>query len=182
MHMRRIAIIGNGGGGKSILARQLGLALALPVYTVDDVQWRPGWTRTPPDEIAKAYAQWMAEPAWIIDGWGTWDQLAERFAAADAIIFVDFPLTTHYWWAMKRQIECTLGLRRDWPPKGCRALPITWRLLQVIHRVHYEYRPRLIALLSEPHIRDRVVHIGSPRALDQFRDRAVRPSNKEGHL
>jgi adenylate kinase family enzyme len=36
--MHRIAIIGNAGGGKSILARRLGAALCLPVYTVDDVQ------------------------------------------------------------------------------------------------------------------------------------------------
>ncbi len=33
--MRRIAIIGNGAGGKSALARDLGRALDLPVHTVD---------------------------------------------------------------------------------------------------------------------------------------------------
>jgi adenylate kinase family enzyme len=171
--MRRVAIIGNGGGGKSILARELARALTLPVHAVDDVQWQPGWVRTPLDDIARTHARWLAEPGWIIDGWGSWESLAERFAMADAIVLVDFPLRTHYWWAIKRQVECTLGLRRDWPPKGCKVLPITWRLLQVIRRVHYEYRPRLIALLAEPHIRDRVVHLRSPRELRQFRDRMV---------
>ena len=167
--MRRVAIIGNGGGGKSILARELGRALGLPVHAVDDVQWQPGWVRTPLDDMEKAHARWLAEPGWIIDGWGSWEHLAERFAMADAIVFVDFPLRTHYWWALKRQVECTLGLRRDWPPKGCKVLPITWRLLQVIRRVHYEHRPRLIALLAESHIRDRVIHLRSRRELRLFR-------------
>lgn len=45
--MRRIAVIGNAGGGKSTLSRLLGDALALPVHHVDSIQYRPGWERTP---------------------------------------------------------------------------------------------------------------------------------------
>ena len=40
--MRRIAIFGNGGGGKSTLARALGRHLRRPVYEVDEVQWLSG--------------------------------------------------------------------------------------------------------------------------------------------
>jgi MoxR-like ATPase len=36
--MRRVAIIGNAGGGKSTLARTLGAALALPFHEVDLLQ------------------------------------------------------------------------------------------------------------------------------------------------
>ena len=43
--MTRVAIIGNAGGGKSLLARYLGETLRLPVHTIDDVQWDPGWKR-----------------------------------------------------------------------------------------------------------------------------------------
>jgi adenylate kinase family enzyme len=35
--MRRIAVIGNGGGGKSTLAFALGQRLGIPVHEVDEV-------------------------------------------------------------------------------------------------------------------------------------------------
>ncbi len=169
--VKRVAIIGNGGGGKSLLAQHMGRALGLPVYAIDDVQWQPGWVPTPREEVARMHTGWLAQPGWIIDGWGGWDLLTERFAAADAIVFVDFPLTIHYWWAIKRQVEVTLGLRHDWPPKGCKALPITGRLLRVLSRVHRELRPQLVATLSEPRVRERVVHLRRPRELRRFRER-----------
>jgi ATPase subunit of ABC transporter with duplicated ATPase domains len=53
--MRRIAVIGNGGGGKSTLARALGQRLRIPVHEVDEVQWLPGWRRAPLDEVAIVY-------------------------------------------------------------------------------------------------------------------------------
>ena len=171
--MRRIAIIGNGGGGKSLLARDLGRALGLPVYTIDNVQWQADWVRTPLDVVERTHAEWLASPHWIIDGWGSWAILEQRFTAADTIIFVDFPLWRHCWWALKRQIEVTVGLRDDWPPPGCKALPITGRLLGVLVRVHREFRPRLIEMLSDPRVRTRVVHVRSPRELVRFRERAL---------
>jgi adenylate kinase family enzyme len=46
--MRRIAVIGTGGGGKSTLCRALGARLELPVREVGEVLWLPGWQRRPP--------------------------------------------------------------------------------------------------------------------------------------
>jgi hypothetical protein len=66
-----------------------------------------------------------------------------------------------------------LGLRRDWPPPGCAALPITRRLLELMRYVHRELRPRLLALVDEPRYRGRVVHLRSPRELRRWRDSAI---------
>ena len=168
--LHRIAIIGNAGGGKSVLARRLGRSLGLPVHSVDDVQWQPGWTRAPAGRVAERHAEWLASDKWIIDGWGDWDLIAERFAAAEAIVVVDFPLRVHYRWALQRQVEATLGLRRDWPPPGCAALPITRRLLEVMRFVHRELRPTLLTLAGDPRHRDRVVHLRSPSELRRWRE------------
>ena len=167
--MHRIAIIGNAGGGKSVLARALGATLGLPVRAVDDVQWRPGWTRAPLDEVSAAHSAWLAEPRWVIDGWGSWELMTERFAAADTIVLVDFPLHVHYRWALRRQLEVALGLRRDWPPPGCRALPITRELLRLMKRIHVEVRPRLLSLLDDAHFREKVVRLRSPAELRGWR-------------
>ena len=171
--VRRLAIIGNAGGGKSVLARALGQGLGVPVHTIDDVQWGPGWSRTPLATVAEAHARWLREPAWIIDGWGSWELIEQRFRAADAIVVVDFPLWRHRWWAAKRHLLSVLGLRRDWPPAGCRALPVTRQLWDVMTVVHREHRPRLLALADDPSLRDRVVRLRTPAALRDFRERTI---------
>jgi adenylate kinase family enzyme len=166
---RRIAIIGNAGGGKSVLARALAHARGLPLRTIDDVQWRPGWVRAPLADVAAAHAAWLDEPRWIIDGWGSWDLIERRFDAADTIVVVDFPLRQHFRWALQRQAEVMLGLRSDWPPPGCRAAPVTLELLRVMRRVHRELRPRLLALVARPELRGRVVHLRTTAEYHAFR-------------
>ena len=65
---RRIAIIGNAGGGKTPLARQLGQATGLPVHHLDNLLWQPGWQRLPEAEFDREHDALIAQPAWVIDG------------------------------------------------------------------------------------------------------------------
>lgn len=166
--MRRIAIIGNAGGGKTTLARRLGDRLQVPVYQVDLLQWRPGWVRAPAEIIAATHERWLAQPAWVIDGWGSMPALAQRFERSDTIILVDFPLATHYWWAIKRQVRATLRPGGDWPPPGCSAWPVTGRLLRLMWQVHTEMRPPLLKLLDAFRERRQVLTLHSPAELRRF--------------
>ena len=167
--MSKVAIIGNAGGGKSVLARQLGRVLNLPVHVIADVQWQPGWRSAPIEVVSAVHESWLAKPKWIIDGWGTWEIIERRFDQADTILIVDFPLRIHYRWALQRQVLAAMGLARGLPPHGCRALPVTLRLLNVMKYVNRELRPRLLSLASEERFRDRVVRLRSPRELRAFR-------------
>ena len=54
--MRRVAILGAGGAGKSELARALSERTGLPVVYLDVLYWRPGWTAPPPEEFRAALA------------------------------------------------------------------------------------------------------------------------------
>ena len=114
--MRRIAVIGNGGGGKSTLSRTLGERLGIPMHEVDPVQFRPDWSRAPLAEVERVLDGWLANDAWIIDGFGPWPAIERRLAAADTIVWVDFPLRTHLWWTARRQLfwrETADGRRRQ---------------------------------------------------------------------
>ena len=159
---RRVAIIGNGGGGKSTLARALARSRDLPLHVMDDVQWAPGWV---PDRAAleRAHQEWMAQPEWIVDGWGSWQQLEERFRGADAVVFLDLPLHVHYAGAARRHVAALLGRSEGWPPPGCRVLPVTWLMARTLWRVHHEMRPRLLELLARPGIAERVVVVRTTR-------------------
>ena len=67
----RIAIVGNSGSGKSILARLLGDVHALPVLDLDTVVWEPGSVavlRNPADAAADLRAFCDAHDNWVIEG------------------------------------------------------------------------------------------------------------------
>lgn len=165
--MTRVAIIGNAGGGKSTLSRALSRARHLPLYPIDRIQWKPGWVPTPADEVNTQHDRLLAQETWIIDGWGSWDMIAARFAAADTIIVVDHPLHIHYWWAIKRQIACLVRPRPD-GPDGCPMLPMTWPLLKMIWIIHHQARPQLLAMIQRSSEGKQVFHITSPQALHTF--------------
>jgi adenylate kinase family enzyme len=165
--MTRVAVIGNAGGGKTTLCAILGRRLKIPVHTIDRVQWKPGWVAADPAEVATAQAAWLAQGSWIIDGFGGWELIVQRFAAADTIIFVDLPLYVHYWWAFKRQIKSIVQPRRDLPP-DCPMLPMTKRLLQVMWYVHIQLRPQIIAQLMAQRPHTQIIHLRSPKAIRAF--------------
>lgn len=86
--MKRILVLGNAGSGKSTLARELAQSLGLPVIHLDALFWQPGWRETPRDEWKERVASVVSAEAWVMDGnyLGT---LAERLAAADAVVLLD---------------------------------------------------------------------------------------------
>lgn len=163
--MTRIAIIGNAGGGKSTLSRRLRDLLRLPLHPIDQLQWRPRWQAVPRKDFAEAHMKLLAEPCWIIDGWGDFEDIKERFRQSDTIVLIDYPLWRHYWWAIKRQFLCLFRPRIDGPP-GCPMLPMTWPLLKMIWAIDRHAMPRLRALVHEERGRRRVFHV---RTLDELR-------------
>lgn len=162
--MRRIAVIGNGGGGKSTLARALGRHLGIPVHEVDEVQWLAGWRRAPLDEVARVLDAWAAKEAWIIDGFGPSPVIDRRMERADTIVYVDFPLRIHLWWAAKRQIVSLLR-RRAWA--GQSAAPPTLLLFRTLRRVH-AMRSDLLELVMKRGRSAKLVRLRSSREMARW--------------
>ncbi|HYV21832.1 MAG TPA: flagellar protein FlaR [Candidatus Bathyarchaeia archaeon] len=162
--MRRVALIGNGGGGKSTLARALGLHLRIPVHEVDQIQWLPGWRRAPLDEVARTLEAWAADDSWIIDGFGPWPVIDRRMGRADTIVYVDFPLRTHLWWAAKRQVVSFVR-RRAWG--GQSAPPSSLLLFRTLRRVH-AMRADLLELVTKDGRQRKLVHLRSPREMARW--------------
>lgn len=143
MH-RRVAIIGNGGGGKSTLARAMARAWELPLLEVDAVQFGPDWERLPAADVAERLAEVQAGERWIIDGFGPWPTIEERAARADLLVLVDLPLWVHFWWAAERQLAAAAG-QDVYGPRGA---PPTRTLFRSIGWVHDELRPKLLDLVA----------------------------------
>lgn len=101
--MKRIMIIGNCGAGKSRFAILLSKKLHIEVIHLDKLYWKEGWIRTPKDEWEKIQKKLVRNPTWIIDG-NYRSTMDIRFAAADTIIFLDFPKWLCLYRAIKRRI------------------------------------------------------------------------------
>src|SRR3954470_19524229 len=84
--MKRVAVFGNTGGGKSTLAKRLAELTRLPLYPVDLIQFRPGGGEVTHDEYLTAHADLLRRDAWIIDGYGSVATSWERFAQADTLV------------------------------------------------------------------------------------------------
>src|SRR5258708_2514282 len=110
--MRKVAVFGNAGAGKSTVARRLAELTGLPLYPLDIVQFRGGYRPDEKDggkltheDYLKLHADLLSKDQWIIDGYGSFESLWERFDVADTLIYIDLPLMTHYGWVTKRLVK-----------------------------------------------------------------------------
>src|SRR5262245_66678443 len=95
--MRRVAVFGNAGGGKSTLARQLAAITGLPLYIVDKLQWQDGGAAVPNDVYLNLHRDLMAKEVWIIEAYDDTATILERCSVADTLSHVDLPLAIDDW-------------------------------------------------------------------------------------
>jgi adenylate kinase family enzyme len=167
--MKRVAVFGNAGGGKSALARHLAELTGLPLHVIDMMQFKPGGEKVPPDEYLKMHADLIRRDAWIIDGFDSATLAWERFAAADTLIYVDLPLFTHYRWVTKRFIKGLFADPKGWPERS----PLwasTLSSYRVIPLCHRNLAPKYRQLVAAAAASKRVHHLRSPAQIRLFLD------------
>ena len=164
--MRRVAVVGPGGAGKSTFSERLGRRLGLPVVHLDAHYWRPGWLEPAPDVWRAQQEALVAGDRWVIDGnyGGTFDV---RFAAADTVVVVAPPRLRCVCGALGRVLE---HHGRDIQAPGC---PERFDLafLRWIWRYPRDSRPRLDAAIDRHRHRLQVVELRSRRDAEAFLDR-----------
>lgn len=157
--MKRIAIIGCGGSGKSHLARRLGAALDLPVTHLDAVYYDEAWTPLPQEQFAAAQRDLVAGPGWVIDG-NYASTLPIRLAAADTVVFLDLPATTCLAGIAQRRLR-----QRGGQDKATGVYDrITWNFVRYVWDYRRSMRPRVRKLIDQHAAHADVVMLSSRRA------------------
>jgi adenylate kinase family enzyme len=167
--MKRVAIFGNAGGGKSALARELAAITGLPLHVIDKMWFRPGGSEVPREEYARLHANLPSRDEWIIDGFDSITLTWERFEAADTLIHVDLPLMVHVWWVTKRLGKGLFVDPAGWPENSpvIASSISSYRVLWPCHR-HLTTKYR--SYVAEVARHKRVCHLRSPRELKRFLD------------
>lgn len=169
--MKRVAVFGNAGGGKSTLARELAAITGLPLTVVDKLQYRAGGVEVPHEEYLQAHATLLARDEWIIDGFGGIKLLWERLEAADTLVHVDLPLAVHALWVTKRLIKGLVAAPQGWP-QDSPVISSSISSYRVLWPCHARLTPKYRSYVSEAAQRKRVFHLRSRRELMQFLESA----------
>jgi len=154
--MKRVAILGRGGAGKSALAQKLSCALDIPVIELDSIFWWSDRRPMPEPDWAESQREIIALDRWIIDGdLGPYDTGLElRLRAADTIVVLDFSLWRCVWHALRRSRET----REFW----------TW-----VYRYRRDSLPTVTNAIAThaPHANVHILH--NPRQAERFLDTAT---------
>ena len=163
--MKKIAIIGSGGAGKSTFARQLSTKLNIEVYHLDAILWKTNWTGTPKDEQKRIQHELIANESWIIDGnYGS--TLDIRLNAADTIIFLDIHRLICLYRAIKRILQYRNRTRPDMA-EGCEER-FDPAFLKWIWKYPQTRRPATINKLEKLSEEKKVIILHSPKEVKRF--------------
>ena len=163
--MRRVAVIGCPGAGKSTFALRLAQIVGLEVVHLDRLYWHAGWVPTPREEWLRIQQAALAGERWIADG-NYAASLDLRLAVADTVIFLDLPRGVCLWRAVRRVLRARWTTRPDMA-NGCRErLDLTF--LAFIWGFRRAKRPAMLRQLREVPAGTRVVHLTSSRAAARF--------------
>lgn len=167
--MKRVAIFGNAGGGKSTLARRLADITGLPLFVIDKMRFMSGGAAVPHDEYVASHANVLRSDKWIIDGFENAAMAWERFTQADTLIHVDLAITRHYWWVTKRFAKGFFVDPEGWP-KDSPLWSSTMSGYKVISRCHRNLTPRYRQLLVDSAASKRTYHLRTPNEMAVFLD------------
>jgi len=161
--MRRIAVVGSGGAGKSTFARELGRRLGLAVIHLDEHHWRPGWVETPKAEWRQLQGELIAGESWIVDGnyGGTLDV---RLSRADTVIILALPRVVCTLRALWRALS---NHGREVQAPGCPER-LQLEFVRWVWRYPIDSRPRLDQAISAFGSHLEVIELRSRREVRSF--------------
>ncbi len=156
MEVKRIAVTGPAGAGKSRLSREIGAAWGIDVLHLDTLFWKPGWVETPAAEWEAAQRRELERDSWIVDAQYD-DMIPEWLDSADLVVVMDASPLRCLWRVSRRRLDGNGGPDA---PAGSKPGPVH-RSLAHFTRGQWHYRrtvrPKLLANLAPRRRQQRVV-------------------------
>ncbi|UKY49898.1 topology modulation protein [Streptomyces inhibens] len=141
--MKKVAIVGCGGSGKSDLARKLAKILDAPVTHLDSAFYDDEWNALPMEKFAEVQRGLVAQPTWIIDG-NYNSTLQIRLEACDTVVLMDVSTPAALWGIFSRQIRHGAGHKGNGVHNR-----ITWGVIKYVATYRRKMRPRVMTKIEE---------------------------------
>ncbi|NEQ67328.1 MAG: adenylate kinase [Symploca sp. SIO2D2] len=165
--MKKVAVFGNAGGGKSTLSQRLAEMTGLPWIPLDLLKYQPGGGEVPHTEFKAAHNNLLQQDSWIIDGFVSLDTVWSRLAVADTLVYLDMPVLRHYWWVTKRFLTGAWVPPAGWPEHSP-LLRSTLNSYYTVWLCHTKLTPRYRTYVEKAKATRRVFHLRSRQDIKQF--------------
>ncbi|MEG4805001.1 adenylate kinase [Microcoleus sp. ARI1-B5] len=165
--MKKVAVFGNAGGGKSTLSKRLSDITGLPLHVLDKIQYRSGDVEVSQFDYKRAHQEILQTERWIIDGFGCMETVWLRLDEADTLVFVDLPLYVHFWWVTKRMISGYFKPPEGWPENSpiLKSSISSYRVLGLCDKY---LSPKYREYIDRARSTKTVYHIRSTEQISQF--------------
>lgn len=141
-NIKRIAVVGRPGSGKSTFALKLSEQTHLPVYHLDKIFFIDNWVTRNKEEFLNLKQIWVNQDKWIIDG-NAITSLPIRYEKADAVVLFLLPRWKCLWRIFKR---CLIprNPKIDDRAQNCPE-KVSWKLLTYT----WKFKNRIQPIISE---------------------------------
>lgn len=129
--MKKIAVFGKPGSGKSTLSKVLASATGIQLHQLDSMLYKKSGELVGRKLFDDAHESVLALDNWIIDGFGPIASFNQRLEAADTLVYIDLPYLTSYWFVTKRLLKGFVVKPEGWPD-GCSVLKGTLESYKVL--------------------------------------------------
>ncbi|MCF2856954.1 adenylate kinase [Pseudoalteromonas sp. SMS1] len=116
--MKKIAVFGKPGSGKSTFSAQLASLAGIPLYQIDTMVFNADGSQVMRSKFDEAHNTILKSESWILDGLGPIGHFQQRIACADTLIYIDLPYALSYWLVTKRLLQGVYQKPQGWPD-GC---------------------------------------------------------------
>ena len=113
--MKKVAVFGKPGSGKSSLSKNLAAATGIPLYPADSLVYKPNGDRVDLAIYTDQHDHILNSDSWIIEGFGPIDSFYKRLDFADTLIYIDLPYRISYWLVTKRFFKGLAVKPEGWP-------------------------------------------------------------------
>jgi adenylate kinase family enzyme len=113
--MKKIAVFGKPGSGKSTLSKSLSSATGIQLYQLDSIVYKSNGDLVDRKTYDKEHGDIISSDSWIIDGFGPMGSFYERLDVADVLIYIDLPYSLSYWLVTKRLLKGFVVKPEGWP-------------------------------------------------------------------
>ncbi|MGI3224502.1 topology modulation protein [Streptomyces sp. GTA36] len=141
--MRKVAIVGCGGSGKSYVARELGKILDAPVTHLDAAFYDDEWSELPKEKFAELQRELVAQPSWVIDG-NYNSTLQIRLEACDTVVLMDVSTIAALFGIFSRQIRHGAGHKGNGVHNR-----IHWGVIKYVATYRRKMRPRVMSKIEQ---------------------------------
>ena len=173
--MKKIAVFGKPGSGKSTLSKKLASATGIQLYALDAILYNVNGDEVDRESFHEAHENILSSSEWIIEGFGpmnSLDSFNRRIEEADTLIYIDLPYSVTYWLVTKRLLKGVFVKPEGWP-EGCSVLRGTLESYKVLKLCPRFWNDSFLQRL-EKRSEDKTLHV--VRSISELNSLIERPS------